>query len=172
VSVALRELNALSAGDAADLLRACCGSARWVARMVERRPFATLDALLTAADETWERLDAADWLEAFAHHPRIGERQSADAQSTRASRWSATEQANVTTASESARDELAIVNEAYEKRFGFIYIVSASGKSATELLSIARARLSHDPARELEVAANEQRKITTLRLRQLITDLE
>ena len=128
--------------------------------------------LLRVADEVWWTLDAADWLEAFAHHPRIGEGQSAAPQSERASSWSAGEQAGVATAAASMRNEVAAVNAAYEARFGFIYIVCASGRSADDLLEMARARLRNEPEVELRVAAEEQRQITSLRLRKLITETE
>jgi OHCU decarboxylase len=128
--------------------------------------------LLRVADEIWWTLDAADWLEAFTHHPRIGEAQSAAPQSERASSWSASEQAGVATAAASVRSEVAAVNAAYEARFGFIYIVCASGRSAADLLEIARARLRNEPEVELRVAAEEQRQITSLRLRKLITETE
>jgi OHCU decarboxylase len=128
--------------------------------------------LSRAADEIWWALDPADWLEAFSHHPRIGGTRSASRQSERAASWSAGEQAAVATAEESAKTELASINEQYEDQFGFIYIVSAAGKSASELLGIARARLSNDREAELRVAAEEQRKITQLRLEKLITERE
>jgi 2-oxo-4-hydroxy-4-carboxy-5-ureidoimidazoline decarboxylase len=128
--------------------------------------------LLRVADEIWWTLDAADWLEAFAHHPRIGERESAAPQSERASSWSSGEQAVVATATASARNELAAINVAYEARFGFIYIVCAAGRSAAELLAMAHARLRNNPELELRVAAGEQSKITSLRLRKLIMESE
>jgi OHCU decarboxylase len=140
--------------------------------MIARRPFATLTQLLGAADEIWWTLDSADWLEAFAHHPRIGERQGSAQQSERASSWSADEQAGVATVAASARNELALINAEYEARFGFIYIVCATGKSVAELSTIARRRLGNEPKLELGVAAEEQRQITSLRLRKLITEIE
>jgi OHCU decarboxylase len=139
--------------------------------MLARRPFSSLDALVSAADDVWRALDASDWREAFAHHPRIGERRSAAPQSERAASWSAGEQSGVTTAAAAVTSDLAAINADYEKRFGFIYIVCASGRSAEDLLATARARLNNEPAMELEVAAEEQRKITALRLRKLITEL-
>ena len=154
----------------AELFAACCGSSRWVSAVVARRPFASYDELCRVADDIWWSLDEADWLEAFAHHPRIGGTRSASPQSERAASWSAGEQAGVATAAANARSEIAAINDAYEARFGFIYIVSAAGKSAEELMDIARARLTNERDVELRIAAEEQRKITNLRLGKLIME--
>jgi OHCU decarboxylase len=170
VSVTVQELNALRAGEAAALFTSCCGARRWVSAMVARRPFGTEADVLAAADEEWSRLGPSDWHEAFSHHPRIGERRSATPQDATAASWSAREQASVATANASVQDHLAEVNRRYEERFGHIYIVCASGKTADELLATARARLSNDPDAELRIAAEEQRKITALRLRTLFSE--
>ena len=162
--------DALPAEAAADLLRACCGASRWVSSMVDRRPFGSVDALLAAADEIWWSLDEADWREAFSHHPRIGEQTSAAGSSERARSWSSSEQAGVATAQDTVRDSLLAANREYEKRFGFIYIVCATGKTATEMLTLARQRLGNAKDVELRVAAEEQRKITRLRLQKLFAE--
>lgn len=138
--------------------------------MIERRPFVSIDAVLGQADDAWQSLDPDDWHEAFMHHPRIGERTSEVPQGSRAAAWSSREQAGAAGAAAGLRDALAAVNQAYEQRFGYIYIVCASGKSAEELLSLARQRLTNTPAAELRVAAEEQRKITRLRLQQLFAE--
>jgi OHCU decarboxylase len=166
----VRALDALAPDDAATVLRACCGAPRWVAGMVAERPFETLDALLAVADEIWWALGPIDWLEAFAHHPRIGEQRAAIAQDAQAAAWSSREQAGAADAADPVRAALAEVNRAYEARFGHIYIVCAAGKSADELLAIAQARLANDPDVELRVAAEEQRKITRLRLETLFAE--
>lgn len=163
------ELNAMPPAEAVRELVACCGSSRWVDGMVAQRPFETLDDVLDAADDVWWLLGPADWREAFAHHPRIGERVSAASQSAQASTWSAGEQSAVAGADDGVRAEIARVNRDYEHRFGFIYIVCASGKTPEELLEIARTRLVHDADTELRIAAEEQRKITRLRLEKLLT---
>ena len=155
----LAELNALTPDRAAEALRACCGASRWVSAMVARRPFTSVDDVFAAADSEWKRMGPDDWHEAFSHHPRIGER---------AAGWAAGEQASVATAGSTVQEQLGDVNRAYEQKFGHIYIVCATGKSADELLSIARARLSNPPSAELRIAADEQRKITQLRLRKLL----
>ena len=156
------KLNAMPESQLTALLRECCGSSRWAARMAERRPYRSRDAVLAAADEIWASLDGADWLEAFAHHPRIGEQ-------TRSSQ-AAGEQSGMSGASEEARQALADVNRDYEQRFGYIYIVCATGKSAEEMLGIAQNRLRNDADTELRVAAEEQRKITQLRLQKLLEE--
>lgn len=166
----LDDLNSIPSARATELFTACCGSSRWVSKMVARRPFKSRDAVLDAGDEIWKSLEKSDWLEAFAHHPRIGESKSAVPQSDRARDWSAGEQAGAMRASESIRLAQRDMNAQYERRFGFIYIVCATGKSPDDLAAIARDRLSNDPATELKVAAGEQQKITRLRIEKLLED--
>jgi 2-oxo-4-hydroxy-4-carboxy-5-ureidoimidazoline decarboxylase len=140
------------------------GSTRWVERMLARRPFGSEAAMLSAAREEWFSLGEADWLEAFSHHPKIGDRDSLAARFPDTHDPSATEQSGVASASARVIDELAEANEAYLARFGFIFIVCATGKSAGEMLALLRARLPNDRATELQNAAEEQAKITALRL--------
>jgi OHCU decarboxylase len=170
MTLSARDLDTLPPERAAELLRSCCGATRWVSAMVARRPFGSRDAALAAADEVWRSLGPDDWREAFAHHPRIGERRSTLPQDARGAAWSAGEQSGVTTASGTVQGQLAAVNREYERRFGHIFIVCATGKSAEELLALARARLRNDAETELRVAAEEQRKITRLRLEKLLTE--
>ena len=164
----IERLNALPAGEAEEALRACCGSPEWARRMAAARPFASEDALLALAEEVWWELEEADWLEAFRSHPRIGEREAEAGQTERERGWSAGEQAGAEAADGETRAALAAGNRAYEERFGFIYIVCATGKSAEEMLSILSARLANDPATELRVAAGEQARITAIRLHKLM----
>lgn len=138
--------------------------------MIARRPFFSVASVLRAADDVWASLGPSDWHEAFAHHPRLGERAAAVEQSQAAAAWSASEQSATSAADAQTRAELAAMNAAYEARFGHIYIVCAAGKNTDELLEIARARMSNQPQRELEVAAEEQHKIARLRLRRLFND--
>ncbi len=145
---------------AADVFRACCGSSRWVNGMVGRRPFSSIEAMLDASDKEWQSTDQSDWHEAFAHHPRIGDRT--------ASGWAGGEQAGVLSAEESLQDKVAAANREYENHFGHIYIVCASGRTAEEMVADARARMNNDPSTELRIAASEQHKITQLRLRKLL----
>ena len=143
----------------------CCGSQVWARRLAERRPFTDAASLIAASDEIWNQLAAQDWLEAFSKHPRIGERKAPDAASAQSAAWSAQEQRDAAAASEDAKSALVEGNREYEKRFGRVFIVCASGRSAGEILDILRQRLQNDDATELRVAAEEQRKITNLRLK-------
>jgi OHCU decarboxylase len=136
--------------------------------MTRARPFSRSDDLLAKADTTWWSLDNEDWLEAFRAHPRIGEKRAAAAQSEQASGWSAQEQSTVSRAGPEIMSGLAEGNREYEQRFGFIYIVCATGKPPEELLKILQARLRNDLETELRSAAEEQRKITRLRLEKLL----
>lgn len=146
------------------LLRRACGSTRWVERMLARRPFGSDATLLSAAREVWFSLGEADWLEAFAHHPKIGDRASLAARFPATHDLSVKEQSAAATANAHVLDELAAANDAYLARFGFIFIVYATGKSAGEMLALLRVRLPNDRATELRNAADEQAKITALRL--------
>jgi 2-oxo-4-hydroxy-4-carboxy-5-ureidoimidazoline decarboxylase len=149
-------INAAPAHEARADLEICCGSRRWIERMMTRRPFATREAARSAAREEWFALGPADWRQAFDHHPTIG--------STPASAISGREQARVADAKEDVKQSLAEGNREYERRFGYIYIVCATGKSADEMLAMLRARLKNDPETEIRVAAEEHAKICELRL--------
>ncbi len=166
--MSVAELDASPTAEAAELLASCCGSSAWVAAMLARRPFGTRDALLDSADRVWRSLGRADWLEAFAHHPRIGERSGARTQTERGQSWSAGEQAGMNAAGDGVRTTLSETNRRYEQRFGYGYIVCASGKTAEEMLAMARTRLTNKPDVELTTAALEQQKITRLRLEKLL----
>jgi 2-oxo-4-hydroxy-4-carboxy-5-ureidoimidazoline decarboxylase len=159
-----QEIDAADAADALAMLGACCGSSRWAGRMVARRPFGSRDALLTTAREEWWALSPDDWLEAFSHHPRIGDRASLAARFPATHHLSAREQATVADATEDVLTALADANQEYADRFGFIFIVCATGKTANEMLELLRERLPNDPDTELRIAAEEQAKITALRL--------
>jgi allantoicase len=159
-----RWLDALPPRQAEEELLACCGARAWAAELARTRPFAAAgrgEELFAAADRVWWALDRDGWLEAFAAHPRIGERGSGG-------RWSAAEQARAAQADPATLRALADGNRDYEARFGHVYLVSASGRGAGELLADLRARLGNDPATELRVAAAEQAKITRLRLERLL----
>ncbi|HKA37035.1 MAG TPA: 2-oxo-4-hydroxy-4-carboxy-5-ureidoimidazoline decarboxylase [Thermoanaerobaculia bacterium] len=155
----LETLNSMPAADAARELLAACGSREWARRMAAARPFCSESDLLDAAERTWITLDREDWLEAFAAHPKIGGPASGQA---------AREQSGAAGASAETLHGLAAANREYEERFGRIFIVCASGKSAEEMLDLCRRRLHNDPREELAVAADEQRKITRLRLERWI----
>ena len=168
----LADLNSLDEGAAVDALLRCCGSTRWAGEMADARPFADAGALAAAGDAVWASLAPADWLEAFAAHPRIGETRVAGGAGgsgeSGASDWSQQEQAGVAAAAEATRRRLADANRLYEARFGYIFIVCATGRTAAAMLDLLERRLRHEPGVELGVAAEEQRKIIRLRLARLI----
>jgi 2-oxo-4-hydroxy-4-carboxy-5-ureidoimidazoline decarboxylase len=164
LDAAVAAFDALPPHEAAPMLEACCGSTAWVNGMIVRRPFLTLFLLLEESEHLWWSLNPDDWREAFDHHPRIGETAAAVAQRTTARDWSASEQRGATDAEPDVKRALADGNREYERRFGHIYLVCATGKNADEMLAILRTRLNNDPATELRVAAGEQAKITRLRL--------
>jgi len=141
----------------------CCGSKRWVALVADLMPLESEDVLFAVADDYFKELTEADWLEAFAAHPRIGERTD--------SLISQREQAGALSASDETKQALADANAEYEKRFGFIFIVFASGKTPDEILAILKERLGNDRATELKNAAAEQRKITHARLERLLQNI-
>lgn len=169
---AARALDAAAEEDAQAALAACCGAARWVAGMLARRPFGDGATLLRAANEVWATMGDDDIREAFTHHPRIGGdlealRQKFAHVQAQSKDWSEGEQAGVSGASEEVLEALRDGNVAYEARFGHLFIVCASGKTAAEMLALLQARQGNDPADELRIAAEEQRKITALRLAKL-----
>ena len=165
----LAELNALSDARAAEELARCCGCARWARVVAAGRPYASKEALLAAAEREWSRTSPQEWLEAFAHHPRIGGKDALREKFAATRTWSQGEQASVAAADEAVLDELARGNADYEARFGFIFIVCATGKSAAEMLTLLRRRLPHTREQELAVAAGEQAKITRIRLEKLLS---
>lgn len=168
MSATVAQLDVLPPDRASRLLGDCCGSTRWIAAMVARRPFGSMERVLATADEIWRTLGPDDWREAFSHHPRIGDRGSDRPQSERGASWAAGEQAGVGDAADDVRQALADANREYERRFGYIYIVCATGRTADELLATVTERLRNDPDTELSVAAEEQRRITRLRLEKLL----
>ncbi len=161
-------LNELPSAEAASAFRDCCGSTVWAERMSASRPFAMLENLYTAAEDIWFALTPADHLEAFAAHPQIGSKKAAPSQKRRAADWSAGEQSGVQDAADSVREQLAEANRLYKNKFGFIFIVYASGKTADEMLAICRARQGNSVETELKIAAQEQHKITETRLNKLL----
>jgi allantoicase len=155
----LRLLNALNPSEARKRFLGCCGSRRWASTMTAARPFPSPQAIFETATDIWRGIEQADWMEAFAAHPKIGERTS--------DRRAAAEQSGTQSASEPTLDELRRLNEEYAAKFGYIFIVFASGKSADEMLQLLRARLPNDPAIEIAIAAEEQLAITTARLQKI-----
>ncbi len=163
----LEELNALPEADSAEALLKCCGAPRWVTGMLALRPFSDAATLHRCADEVWQQMEEADWLQAFAAHPRIGAPKPPEVAHNTAG-WTSGEQAGMQSADERLKAEMAQKNVEYEQKFGFIYIVCASGKSATELLTLLNRRLGSERNQELQTAAAEQIQITHLRLEKLL----
>ena len=166
MSETLARWNRLPREDAAREILPCCGSSSWAREMAARRPFADEASLLAASEDAWRNLAREDWMEAFRSHPRIGESQ---ASASPAARWSSQEQRNVSQAAETVKAELAEGNREYEGRFGHIFIVCASGRTAPEILAILRRRLQTDKETELREAAEEQRQIMLIRLRKWLS---
>lgn len=163
----LQTLNSLSEPDAREELRKCCGSSRWVDQMLARRPFANVAELEKAAADAERELTRVDWLEAFSAHPKIGDMNSLRSKFAHTAAWSAQEQGSVNHAAEATLLALSEGNREYEQRYGHIFIVCATGKSAEEMLAILQQRMNNDADTELSIAANEQKKITRLRLARL-----
>ena len=162
-------IDRASVEEARTLLTRCCGAHRWVEAMIDRRPFHSDDRLLDAARGTWFDLHSEDWREAFAHHPKIGDRAALQARFAATRHLSANEQSGVDSAPDAILDALERGNRLYEERFGFIFIVCATGKSAAEMLALLESRLGNAPDVELGIAAEEQARITALRLLQIGT---
>ncbi len=167
MTLTVAQLNVLTPDEAERKLLTCCGSRAWARAVAAGRPYADFESLVAAADRVWLALSPDDWREAFSKHPRIGER--AAKTPSLEHRWSEGEQSRAREAAPPVLAELAAANAEYESRFGHVFLICATGKSADEILQRARARLHNDPESELRVAAEEQRRITHLRLRKLLT---
>ncbi|MFI5371577.1 MAG: 2-oxo-4-hydroxy-4-carboxy-5-ureidoimidazoline decarboxylase [Candidatus Eisenbacteria bacterium] len=164
----LEQLNGLSDDEARNALARCCGSRRWLDGMLAARPFRDHRALRDAADRAERPMRRADWLEAFAQHPRIGDLETLRSRFADTAAWAGAEQRGTIGASETTLRALSAGNRDYERRFGHPFIVCATGRGADEMLAMLRERLAHDPGLELEVAAGEQSRITRLRLDKLL----
>jgi OHCU decarboxylase len=158
-------LNSLPAHEAETAFLDCCGSQRWAQQMAAKRPFKMLDDLYSSAEALWFSSTPSDWLEAFAAHPKIG---SSASNASNFGKWSGEEQAKAAAASLDVKEQLAKANRLYEERFGFIFIVCATGRTAEDLLANCVDRLRNPMADEIKVAAMEQHKITVLRLNKLL----
>ncbi len=166
--MSLEQLNKSDPAVASELLRQCCSSDSWIQRLVDARPFASTVALSTAANEAWLNLAEEDYLQAFEGHPKIGDVGTLKARYANTKQLAAGEQASVESASDDLIEALAGANTQYEEKFGFIFIVCATGKSAQQMLNLLLARLPNSRDEELANAAEEQRKIFQLRLEKLL----
>jgi allantoicase len=167
-STGIEWFNQISTAQARKALFDCCGSKKWVAQMIARRPFSTGAEFLDASDRAYASLGRRDWIDAFHRHPAIGETRARGRQSKTAQQWSASEQSGALNSSLQASAALAAGNRAYQSKFGHVFLICATGKTSEEILKNMRERLSNDPEVELRKAADEQRKITRLRLEKLL----
>jgi|SRR5215469_6350272 len=169
MSNVLARWNHLTYEEAVGEILACCGAQAWARAVASRRPFQDEPSLIQISDEVWAGMCPQDWLEAFSKHPRIGERNAPQLASAQSATWSAQEQEKVAAGGEAVQLALAEANRQYERRFHSVFIVCATGKTAPEILEILRRRLANDDATELREAAEEQRKITNIRLRKWLS---
>lgn len=167
----ISRLNEMSANAAIAEFLKCCGAERWARGMAGARPFKDSAAMWDEANALFGLLGDEDWLEAFRAHPKIGEKKAATSQSGTAQKWSAQEQSQTQLAAANVMDALAEANREYKRRFAFIFIVCATGKTAEEMLGMLKQRLDNLPAAELRIAAEEQKKITQLRLQKLLESM-
>jgi len=165
----INKLNSLPNLD--EKLFNCCGSTSWVSKMIQSKPFLSKKDLFDKSEKNWESCDKKDFLEAFTHHPKIGDINSLKQKFANTLHWASNEQASVSNADMKTLELLQQKNIEYEQKYGYIFIVCATGKSAEEMLTILLSRLENDPNEEILVAANEQSKITTIRLNKLLNEL-
>lgn len=169
MNATLAAWNAANEATALDAMIACCGAKRWAAAMVAERPIQSPQKLSSVADQIWSTMEVPDLMEAFACHPRIGERKAAPA-TAKSTEWSKQEQSSAIVADAALFARLAQGNADYEERFGFTYIVCATGKNVEEMLAILERRISNDRETELHEAAEQQRQITQIRLRKWLAE--
>jgi 2-oxo-4-hydroxy-4-carboxy-5-ureidoimidazoline decarboxylase len=164
----LHDLNSLPTEQLKTTLMKCCGCKAWVDKMLPLVPFEDLVELIETAEEQWYLCNSNDWKEAFSHHPRIGETGSLKEKFGSTAEWAAEEQSGTRDANEYTLNALSAANKKYEDKFGYTFIVYASGKTADEMLGILSTRLRNDDKTELGIAAEEQNKIIRHRLEKLL----
>lgn len=163
----IAEFDHLPIAEKKDLLYKCCGSNAWVNFMIDLMPFEDLVDVLEDAEQVWYNCDESDWLEAFLQHPKIGNTKNVKEAFPSTAGLAESEQSGMRNATESMQNEIAELNKKYEEKHGFIFIICASGRSAEEMLQVLKTRLENDRETELQIAAEEQNKITVLRLQKL-----
>lgn len=149
-------------------LAKCCGSMNWIEKMINKSAINSKEKFLEAADKVWYSLRKEDWLEAFTHHPKIGDLNSLKEKFSSTKLLAENEQSGVNSATNECLTELARLNEEYERKFGYIFIVCATGKTADEMLALIRERIKNNSEEEVMIAMEEQNKITKLRLEKLL----
>ncbi|MSP18567.1 MAG: 2-oxo-4-hydroxy-4-carboxy-5-ureidoimidazoline decarboxylase [Bdellovibrionales bacterium] len=168
IDFTIKQFNSLTKLEAIDALTRCCGATRWASGMENQRPFSNRKSLIELGIKLWSQMGEADWRQAFKHHPKIGSADSLQKRFVATRDWAEQEQQGSQSASLSVLEALALGNQTYENRFGFIFIVCATAKKAEEMLQLLELRLNNDPQAELRIAAEEQGKITKIRLERLI----
>ncbi len=167
----ITDFNQLSIQESEKILTECCGSSKWVSTLLNNRPFKDITHLMQLSNDIWyNQCKEVDWLESFTHHPKIGDVKSLTEKFASTVHLTEKEQAGVTSASIEVIEKLAKANQDYEKKFGFIFIVCATGKTAAEMLRLLEDRLSNSKADELNIAKGEQQKISLLRLKKNIDE--
>lgn len=164
----LHEFNLMPHDQLVEALTRCCGSSAWVQKMLPFIPADDMVELLEDAEEQWYACSHDDWKEAFLHHPKIGDMNALRKKFASTAQWASGEQSGVGEASDEVLKSLSEGNQLYEEKFGYIFIVCATGKSAAEMLDMLQARLNNKPEEEIEMAAEEQNKITKLRIEKLL----
>jgi len=164
----IKTLNGLDSSEAAAQFNLCCGATNWIKIMNQSRPFQNKNEVYQQAESIWLSLSSEDWLEAFTHHPKIGNINSLRKKFQNTKSISKNEQSGVNNATKSTLKNLAESNQLYEDKFGFIFIVCATGKSSDEMLALIKMRLNNNAKIEMQNAAKEQNKITQLRLKTLL----
>lgn len=166
--MSLKQINSLDKQQAYSLFEGCCCATNWVNAMIDSRPFADTKTLLNKAQHSWEALSEPDFLEAFTGHPQIGDLSTLQEKYAHTAGSAGHEQASMSLAEASVIEQMFLLNKAYKEKFGFIFIVCASGKSAAEMLSLITQRMNNNRQQELLIAAGEQAKITAIRLEKLV----
>lgn len=165
----LEKLNSLDSELLFSELFKCCGSTTWVNKLIEQRPFLSVFDLYEKSDNIWTESSKKDGLEAFTHHPKIGDISELEKKFASTKEWAGGEQAGVNVANRKVLEDLSKGNSAYEAKFGFIFIVCATGKTAEEMLALLNARIGNDAETEFKIAMGEQNKITKIRLEKLLS---
>jgi len=165
----LSEFNQLQEKEAFDSFFSCCGSTVWASKMVAEKPFSSIEELKMKANKDWSETKNEDWLEAFTHHPKIGDVSALEKKFAATAAWASSEQSAVNIANREVLEKLATGNEVYFQKFGFIFIVCATGKTASEMLELLNFRLPNSKEKEIQIAADEQHKITHIRLDKLFS---
>lgn len=164
----IEELNTINRKEAFDEIFKCCGCTIWAQNLIDFRPYSSKEELFRLSDMIWTSCEGEEVLEAFSHHPQIGDLKSLEKKFASTKDWASGEQAGVNVATPKVIEELAEANAEYEKKFGYIFIVCATGKTADEMLAMLKRRLMNDPDTEFRIAKAEQNKITHIRLDKLI----